>query len=314
VAPSGYEGLDSVRPAGASEAGPFVDFEGVLHLFETVARNTDNDALGVQVANSMPIPLINLQYFLIKNAPTLRDALEQRVRFAKFVTNAYSVRLEFEGDTCSFVWDLDRVTGPLSQFVGYAASIMMKLVRLVIGNGWQPLQVDLPIKLPRAINEYQRVLGSRINFGAADTRIRFGSASLNERLLGADPDLYQVLSDSIRKPCRLAAPSRNVVDRTRAEIIKASAFANARETEVASAVGVSVRTLQRELQDGGTSFRALVDETRKRSALQLLHDTGLPLTEVAFLLGFSELSAFSRAARQWFGDSPSNIRKRARDT
>jgi AraC-like DNA-binding protein len=86
------------------------------------------------------------------------------------------------------------------------------------------------------------------------------------------------------------------------------------ETVVANAIGVSVRILRRELQENCTTFRTLLDDTRKMAALQLLHDTELPLTEVAFLLGFSELGAFSPAARNWFGQSPRSLRKGARDT
>ena len=72
---------------------------------------------------------------------------------------------------------------------------------------------------------------------------------------------------------------------------------------------MSSRALQRELEKANTSFRDLVDETRKSMARQYLADTSLPLTEIAFMLGFSELSAFSRAARSWFGVSPSELRK-----
>jgi AraC-like DNA-binding protein len=292
----------------------FVEFDRGLALLEIVARGTGNAALGVLMAAACPIRPVNLHYFMIKNAPTLRDALEHRARYSRFLTNAYSVRLEMAGDRCSFTWEMGTVTGPRAQFEGYAASLFVEFIRQVLSVDWVPAQVDLPHKAPAAVEEYRRVLGPRINFGAALTRVWIDTEDLSRILPAADPLLYRVLRQSIDKAVRAPLPARTVLDKTREHIIRASSYTHADEKTVANAIGVSVRSLQRELQENGTTFRALADDARKRAALQLLHDTDLPLTEVAFLLCFSELSAFSRAARNWFGDSASNVRKRARDS
>jgi AraC-like DNA-binding protein len=74
---------------------------------------------------------------------------------------------------------------------------------------------------------------------------------------------------------------------------------------------LSVRSLQRKLQQGGTSFRKLLDRTREDLARQYICDNGVDLTEIAFLLGFSEHSAFSRAFKRWTGRTPSDMRREA---
>jgi AraC-like DNA-binding protein len=127
-------------------------------------------------------------------------------------------------------------------------------------------------------------------------------------------ELHRQLSNSIKRLVNYEAPTLSVLDRTRAYVINSSTYGHTAEEAVAQAIGVSVRTLQRDLAEAGTSFRALTEECRKKAALQLLHDTELPLTEIAFLLGFSELSAFSRAAKTWFGQPASSLRKNPKGT
>ena len=81
--------------------------------------------------------------------------------------------------------------------------------------------------------------------------------------------------------------------------------------QVAKRLATSERTLRRRLEEGGTSFRNLLDETRAELARSYVRDRRLPLTEVAFLLGFSEPSAFHRAFKRWTDTTPSAWRQRA---
>jgi AraC-like DNA-binding protein len=80
----------------------------------------------------------------------------------------------------------------------------------------------------------------------------------------------------------------------------------------AGAIGLSPRQLRRQLAQANTTFRDLLYETRKSMAAHYINETALSMTEIAFLLGFSELSAFSRAAKKWFGRTPRELRRRSR--
>ena len=71
------------------------------------------------------------------------------------------------------------------------------------------------------------------------------------------------------------------------------------------------RTLQRRLKDQGVEFKALVDDTRRLFALPYLRNRNHTLAEIAYLLGYSEVSAFNRAFRRWTGSTPSDYRRRA---
>ena len=82
-----------------------------------------------------------------------------------------------------------------------------------------------------------------------------------------------------------------------------------RVADVARTLGLSVRSLHRRLAQDGLSFRMLTEETRKELAEGLLRDERYSLSEIAFLTGFSEQSAFNRAFKRWIGRSPAQHRK-----
>jgi AraC-like DNA-binding protein len=83
-------------------------------------------------------------------------------------------------------------------------------------------------------------------------------------------------------------------------------------TVVAGTMAIGPRTLQRRLRDQGADFKKLVDDTRRRFALRYLGDRKNTLTEVAYLLGYSEVSAFNRAFKRWTGSTPSDYRRQAK--
>ncbi|MEM9632738.1 MAG: helix-turn-helix transcriptional regulator [Pseudomonadota bacterium] len=79
--------------------------------------------------------------------------------------------------------------------------------------------------------------------------------------------------------------------------------------QISAKLGMSQRAVQRLLEKEGTSFRKLSEEIRRSAAERYLRSTDLPMKEIAYLLGFSELSTFSRAVKTWFGVSPRKVRE-----
>ena len=100
----------------------------------------------------------------------------------------------------------------------------------------------------------------------------------------------------------------NIIHRVKTGIIKLLPSGGVADEKVAKTLGMSVRSLQRKLSEAGTTFRTLLDEIRKELALSYVRDPNIEFVEIAFLLGFSEQSAFSRAFKRLTGISPSEVR------
>ncbi|HQU74165.1 MAG TPA: helix-turn-helix transcriptional regulator, partial [Calditrichia bacterium] len=103
----------------------------------------------------------------------------------------------------------------------------------------------------------------------------------------------------------------DLAGRVRGQVSQALSEGVPRISDVAGQLGMSGRTLQRKLADQGYSYQSLVDEARRHLAGQLLRETDYALVEVAFMTGFSEQSAFSRAFKRWEGQTPRSYRLNA---
>ncbi|HEC27060.1 MAG TPA: AraC family transcriptional regulator [Gammaproteobacteria bacterium] len=88
-----------------------------------------------------------------------------------------------------------------------------------------------------------------------------------------------------------------------------ASFTSVTDSSVSEAVYTSKRSLQRKLHEKGTTFKTILTEVREDLALKYIHDRKLTLTEISFMLGFSEMSSFSRAFKRWTGESPKEFRK-----
>jgi AraC-like DNA-binding protein len=101
----------------------------------------------------------------------------------------------------------------------------------------------------------------------------------------------------------------NIVDRVTAVIVDMLPSGSVADEKVAEQLNMSLRSLQRRLNEVGTTFRTLIERVRKDLAATYVSDLEIELVEVAFLLGFSDQSAFSRAFKRWTGYSPCEVRK-----
>ncbi|PQA39126.1 hypothetical protein C5O18_06875 [Amnimonas aquatica] len=133
---------------------------------------------------------------------------------------------------------------------------------------------------------------------------------LQARFKTVDPVVRQLALDYIARQFPLR--SLQLADRVRNTLQGTLGANRGTKAEVAALLGMHPRTLQRHLDEQGTSFENIRSAVYSGALLRLLHETDLPVKQLAGMLGFSEQSALTRACVRWFGDSPSGIRlKRA---
>jgi len=151
---------------------------------------------------------------------------------------------------------------------------------------------------------YEEVFRAPVSFNAAFDEFEADHANLALPLTSADPITVEVLDSTVAQLTASAAtPPTPFLDRVR-KSVATHPHGEPSPDEIAKELGISARTLRRHLEQDGTSLRAVVDEVRRSRADELL-GTGRSVKEVAFALGFSEPSAFSRAYKRWTGKAPS---------
>ncbi len=187
-------------------------------------------------------------------------------------------------------------------------AVAMRVMTEFCGPSFAPFLVCLPRRPPRDRRPYDRAFRCRVSFDAPTARMHFDrlwlSRPLHRRVPAPCPH------DDGRLPPIAQA---DLVARVIVEIgRRLAAGIDVSADSVAQALGRSRRTLHRDLAKNSTTYHSISDQVRFAFAKRLLHDTEMSLTEIAVELGYSELSAFTRAFARSFGTCPSNWRERRR--
>jgi AraC-like DNA-binding protein len=161
---------------------------------------------------------------------------------------------------------------------------------------------------PPSIAEHTRLLGSVVRFDQVENAVVYPVSALATGMLSADPSLLEVFEGDARRRLEQLESHGAVSGRVQAIVAARLKGEVPSLATVASELAMSERSVQRSLTEEFTSYREIVDAVRKDLALSHLSQPGRSATDVAFLLGFSEPSAFTRAFRRWTGSSPSQFK------
>ena len=170
---------------------------------------------------------------------------------------------------------------------------------------------------PEDVVEMQRVLGCPVRGGETWNGLALSRSAWQLPMRRRDPVLRGVLERHAKEIIACLPAGDNVILETRRVIMSRIPQGETEMQSVARCLATSARSLQRRLSAAGTSYQELLDSTRCEAATRYLHDRGLSVGEVAYLLGYSEPSAFHRAFKRWNGITPQEFRhqrseKRAR--
>ncbi|MBB5202858.1 AraC-like DNA-binding protein [Inhella inkyongensis] len=259
---------------------------------------------------------------VLLSCPSFGEAVLQTRRFEGLAHDLGRSELVVEGRSAVYLWhcpwlrQLPSVHLPLSVM----ASIQVFATWLA-GRRLPVQELALPHAAPKDATQRRALddwFGLRLTYEAPVARARFDAALLEEPVPGADPALFPLLEQraaqllAAREQALLKKMPREakLVGAVRAQIAERLAQDGARVGQVAAALQLSPRTLQRRLAEAGSSFQQLLDATRRELAMQYLRNPAISLTETAFLLGYAEQSGFNHAFRAWFDCTPQQWRAR----
>ena len=287
-----------------------VPLEKIVAIFDAAALATSSPCFGAQWAEAFNPGETGAYGYLLRNAASVRDALNVIVRYLSLVIHPVAIAVKNDGAVTTLTWRLvPRVQSRAMQYLLFATGATVARLRTAAGGSWDPVHVELACpELPcKAL--LHRVLGPSISFAAKETRLFIATNTLDHRNATADPRLFSLLQDLGERMLRERCTEQGYPHVIKKIISRRLGHGDVTLETIALEDGTSPRALQARLAAEGTSFEDLLQTTRRQLAEDYLRDTDLPLSEIALLLGFSELSAFSRACHRWFEEPPS-IRRR----
>jgi AraC-like DNA-binding protein len=277
---------------------------------------TDDEAIGVHLAESLPRGALDLVEYAFRSSPSLAAGLERLARYGRVISDRVAARMESNGDGLRL---LLHDTGSTALHPGraeFALAVALKLAREGTGAHVVPLEVCFAHPSPRSGAEHLRFFHTSVRFAAGSTSMILSAADAVRPMLGADEALSSIVRRRLEKVLaeREDDGSGPLSGRVRQILVKHLGEATVTPEMVSRALAVSRRTMSRRLAEEGTSFRHVLDAVRREFACALLQDRTLSVADVAFFLQYSEPAAFNRSFRRWTGSTPRAFRTTSRAT
>jgi len=284
-------------------------------LINAVITALDDDTLGVDIGLRMPPTAYgNLGYALLCSE-TLGQAADLLIRYWKLLGPAMTVSLNTESSQCSV--DLNHLfplPHPLNH-LSYECTMasFYRGFQLLVNARQEDMEIWFNCPPPYYAEKVKNALGN-VLYDMPANQFRFDATLLHKKLPMHNPTgLNFAIQQCQREETLLNDTGYIVREKVRREIVF-SADGYPTLTHISQRLNMTSRTLRRRLEEEGTNYKALLEEAKRRDAIQLLDEGNLEVQKVATLLGYQDPANFTRAFRQWTGQTPSKYRETRNNT
>ena len=284
--------------------------ETLNRLWELAVAATGDPALGLDAPRHTSQTTFHALGYAVLASATLKDAFERIVRWRRLIGDVLSMRLVDLGDRYRLEIDVSGDPGIPYHAVDAIASLCVRQARaLHRPRPCNPLLVTFAHPEPFDVKPYTEVFRAPVRFGADANAIELARADVDDPLPAGNAELARG-NDEVLARFLARQEQARVATRVQQALLEALPDGAPSKTTIARKLGMSARTLQRHLADEGTSFKDVLDDARADLAKTYVEEQRLTITEIAFVLGFADTSAFSRAFKRWTGMSPRDWAKR----
>lgn len=283
-------------------------------LWCEAARAGNDASIGFHAGTRLQSGAFGAIDYAARSAATLRDFYACFARFHRLIGDGCDVRLVERGDSVRVVFDWPAENAESRRHMSeFAAAALVALGREAVGSRFPIGRVAFSHRKSVSDEELHAWFGTPPALGEPTCHILLARHALDLPLIRAEPGLSALLDGLAEELLTRLPEPDDLVLRIRYAISNQLWTGECALESVARALCMSARSLQRRLQDRGTSFNLLVDTARREAALELVLDPTITVSDIAVRVGFSEPSAFDRAFRRWTGSSPSHYRRARRD-
>jgi AraC-like DNA-binding protein len=282
----------------------------IAEVYTQAARRTGDDALGLHVGERCGTSIVDLINYAIISRPTLAKAYEDLKPLIARLYPEGELTISVRDAVAVFRYRMDPGEAEINRHrcEAFLASIM-KLARHALGRE-EPLRaVAFQHRRPKDISEHLRIFQGPVSFSWPANEMHFSAHWLRAPLATADSNLCAVLDRHLSDLLARIPNAQTFSHDVRRRLLGSLRSGQVNLSGVAKGLAVSARTLQRRLEEEGTSLQKLIEESRYELSLALLRNSHLSLTEIAQRLGYATPASFSRAFRRWRGISPVAYRK-----
>ncbi|NOW96267.1 AraC family transcriptional regulator [Mucilaginibacter sp. SG564] len=267
---------------------------------------------GLHFGESLQLSALGIVGEIIKSSETVGAALTIAASLTHLITTAFTLEVQQNDDTFSVAFI---PTAPDWQSSTTSVQTLDLLMVFVVHelDGLMMKKIS-----PRAVSygrpidnpaEYERVMRCKPVMNAATNTVTFDKKYWNEPIITANYELQQPLLQKVNPLKDTLAEKQTLGNRIHNYLIANSYLGLVSLEDIAANFNISVRTLQRKLKEEGINFQQVADGARKSLAINYLKTGSYPVKEISYMLGYNELSAFTRTFKRWTGITPAIYQK-----
>lgn len=287
-----------------------ISHRAVMELLEATVKRTEDPCLGLRAGERFEVGDFDALEYAARSCATLRDAIECGGRYMYLMHGAQESRLVEDDELAA--WEL-RVTDDVPQpraANDFALTSAVAFARRYTGERNVLRAVHFRHSEPTSMSEYARIFdGAEIKLGTRHNALVFTREHLNAPMSHAHAGLQAAFEMHASTMLERLRRADGIGGRVRQLLVEQLRAGDVSMGSIARTLAMSVATLRRRLGDEGTSHSEILDDVRRELAERYLSDMSLAISEVAFLLGFSHVTAFYKAFRRWSaGVTPAEFR------
>ena len=299
-----------VNPELMKQSGMRYKLNNIKNLWQKASEVIDDPCFGLKAGELWhPSNFSALGYAMLASH-TIRTALERMDRYYQVISDEKILELNDTEDGLTLTLVFSNSLHDIPDRNIALLSIILSICRINYADKLAPVSVTFTNREPSCSAKFFEFFKCPVFFDATANSLTLSVESVDEILPSSNPKLAD-LNDQIMTEYLAELDRDNLAQRVKAAILNQLPSGNVTDESVSRDLYMSARKLQRQLESAGTTFYTLLNEVREDLAKKFLRDRDTSMTEIAYLLGFSENSAFSRAFKRWVGVSPSQYRKSA---
>ena len=272
-----------------------------------VAKDPD---LALHAAAALPFGAYKVIDFLARSAPTVGGALRQVSKYFPLINS--TIQLPITESKAGYRVGLVSSLGPAAisrPYAEYSLAAVYLRTREATTSKFALSSIHFEFPKPSQVSEHERIFQCPVHFGATRTEFALESGVWDLPNSSANPGLFDVLAEHARDRLEQVPDQPTFVRELRTAIGEQLRGGDPSLESVAKGMGRSARTLQRHLKQYEVTYASLLDQERSVAARGYLADRSLSISEVTFLIGFSEQSSFNHAFKRWTGRTPTGYRR-----
>lgn len=288
---------------------PIENYHQLWHKAKEVSQDP---AIGLHVGQQSSAELMGLVTNVLVHSDTLEQGIEQYARLYSLVNNGIDLVFDKQGATSVIEFHHYKPEFYCIQDIERTLALAVQRSRQYVNDEIRMEKICVAHSAPPYAEEYEQVFGCPVEFDCPVSTIVFSSKFLHFSPKQRNPYVKSALqryAEAINN--RLF--KRKIGDKVKDIVLELLPHGHADIDHVAQRLHMSRQTLYRKLKKEDLIFQELVEDIRQQKALEMIKDHQHSLSEIAFILGFSELSAFSRAFKRWTGKSPKHFRLKSQE-